>query len=400
MEQLKPPNSLCLEGNLAENWRSWVQKFELYLIASGLSEKSQKVQCATFLHVAGDEAIKVYNTMEFEGDDEDIDELKGKFREYCEPRKNITYIRHLFFTRSQAKSESIDAYVTDLKNKAKDCEFGILTESLVKDRIVCGVESAQVRARLLREPDLTLTRAVDICRANEATQSHMKVLNEENDIAVNKVTKSKLPRKHKAAASDSKDCNKCGYKHEYGKCPAYGQTCNLCSRKNHYARVCRSKKPKDYYKKSDRSVNEIEQEESELFIGAIHSSSKQVQRQQSSKDDKKWKEVLKINGQKLTFRLDTGADCNVLPLSTFNQVAQRSALQKSNFKLVTYSRHKMEPLGKAILNCQYNAEIRQLEFQIIETDLPAILGGDSCAQMGLIKRLYYTAPHSSRRTLH
>lgn len=91
--------------------------------------------------------------------------------------------------------KSIDAYVTDLKNKAKDCEFGLLTDSLIRDRIVCGVDNAQVRARLLREPDLTLTKAVDICRANEATQSHMKALNEESDIAVNKIAKAKLQRK-------------------------------------------------------------------------------------------------------------------------------------------------------------------------------------------------------------
>ncbi len=91
--------------------------------------------------------------------------LKEKFREYCEPRKNITYLRHMFFTRAQGTNETIDAYVTDLKNKAKDCEFGRLTDDLIKDRIVCGVNNDTVRARLLRETDLNLAKAVDICRA-------------------------------------------------------------------------------------------------------------------------------------------------------------------------------------------------------------------------------------------
>ncbi len=153
MDQLKPPNSLCFEGNLAENWRTWIQKFDLYLIATGIAEKSDKVKCATFLHVAGDDAV------------DDFDVLKEKFREYCEPRKNITYLRHMFFTRAQGTNETIDAYVTDLKNKAKDCEFGRLTDDLIKDRIVCGVNNDTVRARLLRETDLNLAKAVDICRA-------------------------------------------------------------------------------------------------------------------------------------------------------------------------------------------------------------------------------------------
>lgn len=42
MDQLKPPGELCLEGNLAENWRKWIQSFDLFLIASGISEKSEK----------------------------------------------------------------------------------------------------------------------------------------------------------------------------------------------------------------------------------------------------------------------------------------------------------------------------------------------------------------------
>ena len=98
----------------------------------------------------------------------------------------------MFFTRVQGKSESIDAYVTDLKNKAKDCEFGTLTDSLIRDCIVCGVTNYQVRARLLREPDLSLNKAVDICRANKATQSHLKALHEENEVTVNKLSKMKL----------------------------------------------------------------------------------------------------------------------------------------------------------------------------------------------------------------
>ncbi|KAJ0009566.1 hypothetical protein NQD34_001268 [Periophthalmus magnuspinnatus] len=102
MAQFQPPQNLSLHGNLAENWRNWIQRFELFCTASGIAEKSEKVQCATFLHVAGEEAIKVSNTFHFAEDEEDkIAVLKKKFQEYCEPRKNLPYIRHMFFTRAQ-----------------------------------------------------------------------------------------------------------------------------------------------------------------------------------------------------------------------------------------------------------------------------------------------------------
>ncbi len=146
MEQLKPPGELCLEGNLAENWRKWIQSFELFLIASEIGEKSEKVQCATFPHIAGEEARAIFNTFDFAkvGDEHKIDILKDKFKQYCEPRKNLTFIRHQFFTRSQGPTETIDAFATDLKNKAKHCEFGTLIDSLIRDRIVGGIRSDQL----------------------------------------------------------------------------------------------------------------------------------------------------------------------------------------------------------------------------------------------------------------
>ena len=62
-----------LEGNLSENWRRWVQRFDLYLTASGKIEKDEKVQCAILLHgTIGEEALEIYNTFRFAtGEDPD-----------------------------------------------------------------------------------------------------------------------------------------------------------------------------------------------------------------------------------------------------------------------------------------------------------------------------------------
>ena len=55
MAQLQPPSSLSLQGNLAENWKLWIQKLELFCTASEKAEKSEKVQFASLLHVAGED---------------------------------------------------------------------------------------------------------------------------------------------------------------------------------------------------------------------------------------------------------------------------------------------------------------------------------------------------------
>ena len=168
MEALKPPEPLRIEGNLSENWKKCWQCFEFYLTATGISEKDNKIKTSTFLHVIGQEALDIYNTFKFEtaGDELKLDKVQEKFKNYCNPRKILTYERHVFFTRNQNRNETIDQYVTDLRNKASTYDFGDLCDSLIKDRLICGVADEDVRERLLRDADLTLAKAIDICRAS------------------------------------------------------------------------------------------------------------------------------------------------------------------------------------------------------------------------------------------
>jgi hypothetical protein len=100
-------------------------------------------------HGAGEDAMEVYNTFVFaEGEENKIETLIKTFELYCTPKKNVTFERHVFNTRNQEPSESIDSYVTELRKLAKSCEFAQLHDSLIKDRIVCGIHSAEFRQRI------------------------------------------------------------------------------------------------------------------------------------------------------------------------------------------------------------------------------------------------------------
>ena len=95
--------------------------------------------------------MEVYNTFIFaEGEENKIETLIKKFELYCTPKKNVTFKRHVFNTRNQEPNKSIDSYVTGLRKLAKLCEFAQLHDSLIKGRIVCGIHSTEVKARLRR----------------------------------------------------------------------------------------------------------------------------------------------------------------------------------------------------------------------------------------------------------
>ena len=132
-------------GNISDTWKRWKQRWSLYKLASGASTKDEAIQCAIFLHVVGSEGIDIYNTFTFaDGETDKITPLMEKFDAYCTPKKNITYERYIFNTRGQQAGETVDQYVTELKNMATTCEYGELRESLIRDRIVikCSIRKS------------------------------------------------------------------------------------------------------------------------------------------------------------------------------------------------------------------------------------------------------------------
>ena len=176
MDKLTPPESLRLDGKITDNWTRWKQHNEIFSLASGLSRKDAKIQAATFLHVAGVDALEVYNTFTWENakDKSKVDKIMENINSYCIPRKNVTWEQHVFNTCKQHVGKTIDQYVTDLQTKAQTCEFTELKDSLIRDRIVCGITCDKTRSRLLKESDLTFQKTLDICRANGATVTRLE----------------------------------------------------------------------------------------------------------------------------------------------------------------------------------------------------------------------------------
>ena len=77
----------------------------------------------------------------------------------------------------------------------------------------------------------------------------MKMGSEDRDIANVAESRRRTIRAHRDPGHNSKIsreqlCSNCGYEvHLEGKsCPAYGKRCNICSKYNHFAAVCRSEK--------------------------------------------------------------------------------------------------------------------------------------------------------------
>ena len=145
-----------------------------------MARKSEKDKCSAFLYIIDQKGHNVYNAMNVDDSQHDkIDVLFTKFEEYCKPKQNVTVERYHFNTCMQDMAEPIDQYITDLRLIAKNCSFGDLEDQLIRDRIVCSVKSNKVKQQLLKTKDLTLDKALTICRTDEQSKKHIQFLSEE-----------------------------------------------------------------------------------------------------------------------------------------------------------------------------------------------------------------------------
>ena len=176
--QIPPPDILELnDGSTASNWRTWVSAWNNYRLATKLDKEEEARQVATLLAVIGKKANKVFRTFTWASPDDakKIAAVVSKFEEYCIPKYCI-----LFFTRDQRESETVDQYLTELRQIAANCDFESITpDQLLRERLVTGTKTAKVRENLLKEKKLTLEKAIDISRAAESTAVQMKAMSAE-----------------------------------------------------------------------------------------------------------------------------------------------------------------------------------------------------------------------------
>ena len=79
-------------SNMDNLWKKWREEFELFTVASGITDKKQIL--ALLLHLGGTQLREIYGTLKEDGDT--LDDVKRKLTEYFQPRKKTTYERFKF----------------------------------------------------------------------------------------------------------------------------------------------------------------------------------------------------------------------------------------------------------------------------------------------------------------
>ena len=391
MEGIRPPGSINFDGNnVADAWEKFYEQFEWYLCAIGLDEASDMRKISLFLNVAGAEAQRIFGTFTFvEGTDDPkkYADVINKFTNFCMPKKNLVYERYVFNICVQKEGQNVDSYVTELRHKAQTCDYGELKDSLIRDRIVVGINSTQLKEKMLQDKDLSLESAISRCKSAEMTQKQMQVIQEKGSACGGKETEPVNVIKHgrkgnrksqiNNAHPETFDCNKCGKNHQHKKCPAYSAVCHKCKKKGHYKQFCL--KPVH--------VVSVESNKDSVFCGLVKTE-KSVKI--SAINDKKWTHPLNIeiiDGNIVVVKIDTGAGADLLSYGDFLSLQRKPSIKPTKIRLSDYNDNAIDVKGSCVLRVAMHDRQYPVRFIVVENG-PSLLGCDTSERLNLVQRVY------------
>ena len=139
----------CKGKHLLENWKFFRSSNGDYEVATGLDKKDNKVHLATLHMVMGKDCLSIFNLLPLiEDQQSSLKTCLDSLEEHFNPKVNVVYERYLFNSVVQNPGEKIDDFVHRLCELSKGCEYGMLCDDLVHDRMILGTTDNDLRLRM------------------------------------------------------------------------------------------------------------------------------------------------------------------------------------------------------------------------------------------------------------
>ena len=264
-----------------DEWPLYVERLEHVFVANGITDGAKKR--AVFLSVIGATNYKLLSSLvaPAKPGEKEYSDLVDKLAEHFTPAPSEIVKHFKFHTRFWKSGESVAAFVSELRSIAKSCNFGDTLETMLRDRIVCGINDAVIQCRLLSEKALTFKTALELAQSMESAAKNLKELSDSSKRDTTHAAAGSTPTPQEPVnqitntSAKSQQCYCCGKKGHYTPACKYKDTiCNKCGKVSHLQKVCRSKHTKPT--QGTRPVNNIQDDETDEYQLLNISSSEKV----------------------------------------------------------------------------------------------------------------------------
>lgn len=439
-DHVKPVENLKLDGNLCENWRRFKRNFDIFMLAAELNAKPHGTKINTFLNAIGEQAVEVFDTFNLTAEQKvNYDSVLKSFEDFCTPKKNEVYERFMFYQRKQREGEPFNEYLIEIKRLVRSCAFGEKENEMLRDQIVMNIFDQKLQTKLLEMPNLTYETAIEKCRASEATKEQASTMNKTtciNEVKFNNNNNNNSYRykpKQNSFINNSNNntgnryhgkknknfnnnhnntnqnnhsnknntnnntnnnnknqngkvinCRSCNQTHKIRECPAFGKQCNSCLKKNHFSVVCRNKNQNiSTITVSDSTICD----NNDFYIDDIVKIQTLDNVNKSQRTiETPWTENIRINNFDIAFKIDTGAETDILPFNIFKMLVSEKILRRTSIRLRGFGGNEITPMGMCSIDCYYDNAFSKINFIVVDLNVMPILGLKTSTKFGIVVR--------------
>ena len=379
-------------AGISARWERWLRAFELFADGKGVKHADQKK--ALMLHTAGLSVQDIFFTLDEGTGENNYLKAKDALDKYFKPQANVPYERLCFREMSQLPSETVEQFVTRLRQKAQSCEFGdaAAVDEQIRDQVISKCLSHNIRRKLLEKGKiLTLQQLREIARVMEDSEKQARKIesaaNEVNRVSVNSNGKGNPRVGGKQSTVRCFCCGNVGHKANDKVCPARRKRCRKCNNLGHFEKVCKTKLKTSEGRKGgkDRRVRQVgvgvdETDDSEYAFGVLGGADNPDNGEIS----------VKIGGVQVTMIIDSGASCNVLDRNLWEYLKAnkvRCVSSKATKKLYSYgNKQPLQVAGTFTADVLVgNRVLNEVEFVVIESEGHALLGRETVIALGVLQ---------------
>jgi len=108
---------------------------------------------------------------------------------------------------------------------------------------------------------------------------------------------------------------------------------------------------------------------------------------ESVKSRNEWKVKLIVNDKPVEFKLDTGAQTNLVPESVYQSLKPKPKLHPARVRLTGYSGVTIPVKGRCFVQVQYKGSTHTMDFLVTPGERQPLLGLQACDALQLVKRV-------------
>ena len=307
--------------------------------------------------------------------DVSYEEVKARLLSHVQPANYEIAERAKFNSLVREANESLKMFVLRLQQQAARCNFADYLETALRDRLIAGINNANMQRKMLLAPNPTFQSVRALAEQSEEVTNLVEA---NSQVLYQKFGRSKdvdrfqkkhssfnsnrAPRFDKDLADDkparSTRCDSCGQSHRRPNCSFQNAVCYKCGKIGHIQKVCRSR---ESTKTLTNTFETDSLKEYDSLTLTTHTNGYILEN------------LIAASGESQTFILDTGSIESLIPIGRLKFFYPNAQMRQTQSKINGVTGHQLNLHGETMIPIERGSGQIDCKFLVSDSG-PSILG--------------------------